>query len=87
MPSAETVQTPKAEDLRNALIARAKKYSKESGVTLSDIGTAVANDSALISDLESGRNITFKLYDKLREYLDANEGRANGRSSSKRRRQ
>lgn len=82
MPTAPAeMVTPEADELRSALVARAKIVSETHGITLSDIGKEVANDSALISDLEGGRNITLKLYDRLREYLDAKDRQKRGRRS------
>jgi hypothetical protein len=72
MPAAAT-KTPSSDKLIQALLARAERYSKRSGVTLSEIGKRAVNDVAFISDLKGGRNVTMKLYDRFREFLDDNE--------------
>jgi hypothetical protein len=68
----EATLIPSGDDLRDAIIARAQRFCELTNTTKTELGRKAVGDGAFISDLESGRNITFKLYDKLREYLDAN---------------
>jgi hypothetical protein len=63
---------PSADDLRRGLLAQLDEFAKLSGMTKSEIGKNAVNDVAFISDLEAGRNITLKLYDRVRSYIDNN---------------
>lgn len=67
----ETTTIPSSEELRQALIARAAKFCELTGITKSELGKLAVGDVAFIGELEAGRNITLKLYEKFRRYLNS----------------
>lgn len=71
MTRTDTIETPTSDELRARLIARAQQFCELTGTTKSDLGRKAVGDVAFVGDLEAGRNITMKLYDKFRTYLDS----------------
>lgn len=63
---------PSSDDLRKSLIARVNAFCALTGITKSEVGKQAVNDVAFVSELEGGRNITMRSYEKLRVYLDKN---------------
>lgn len=70
MPTQAADELQTADELRTALLARLTKFAELSGKTTSDVGREAVGDVAFIGDLERGRNITLKTYERARKYLD-----------------
>jgi hypothetical protein len=76
---AEPSDLPSGAELREALVKRIAQFAERTGMTKSDIGKKAVNDVAFVSDLEGGRNITLRVYDKVLKFLDDNEPRSSAR--------
>lgn len=61
---------PSSDDIRQGLIDRVNEFVRLTGMTKSEIGKRAVQDVAFISELEAGRNITLKSYERLRAFLD-----------------
>lgn len=70
-PKKSPTETPSSDELRAALVARCQQFCELAGITKSELGRRAVADVAFVGDLEGGRNITLKLYDRMRKYLDA----------------
>lgn len=51
------------------LVARARQYSKEAGISLATLATRAVNDGKLFDRLKDGKSITFATAEKLSQYM------------------
>jgi hypothetical protein len=71
--TAKMIAFPTADEIRTALIERAKLYAELTGMSLAAVGLAAVNDGAFIQDCEhNDRNFQIKSYGRLMGYLDDN---------------
>lgn len=76
---AEAADLPTADKLREGLLRRINDHVTRTGMTKSDIGKKAVNDVAFVSDLEAGRNITLKVYDRVLKFLDGDKSKPSPR--------
>lgn len=61
-----------ADDLRSDILTRATAFSELTKMPKSTIGKEAMNDPAFLSDVEAERNLTFKAYQRVMDWFDAN---------------
>jgi hypothetical protein len=66
------VLPPKEQDIRTALIQRAEEFSRQTGMSKTEIGKLAVNDGAFLAQVADGRNFTIKLYQRVMDWLDKN---------------
>lgn len=76
---------PTETELRHGLLDLAKEFSTANGVPLTEIGKKAVNDSAILSRVEQGHNLTLGTYERIRAWLAKQtiKTQANGRSRRK----
>jgi hypothetical protein len=57
--------------LKQQLIARAKKWCRETGYAPTTLGLAVSKDPRLIARLEAGGKVSTDVYEAAMRYMDA----------------
>lgn len=60
-----------ADDIRNALLERAKRHCKDHDTSFSAIGLASVNDSKFLQRVEKGFGFNVVTYQKVMDWLDA----------------
>jgi hypothetical protein len=65
-----------AEAVRQNLLARVSAFRDRSGCSLSYIGEQALRDSKFIANVQRGDNFTIKTYQRVIDWLDAEEARA-----------
>lgn len=60
-----------AQDVRRALLERAKRYCVDHGTSFSAIGIAAVNDSKFLARVEKGFGFNIATYQKVMDWLDA----------------
>jgi hypothetical protein len=70
----EQAQTIHSQDIRNALLARAKAYAEAHKSSFSAIGMAAVGDSKFLWRLDSGKSFNISTYQKVVDWLDAQKG-------------
>jgi hypothetical protein len=63
---------PREQEIREALVRRAEEFSRQTGISKTEIGKRAVNDGAFLGQVAEGRNFTIKLYRRLMDWLDAN---------------
>ena len=63
---------PTGNDLRVALLQRARLFCELTGVSFSAVGRVAINDANLLFQIEKGRNFTVGTYTTVMAWLDAN---------------
>lgn len=61
------------EDIRHALLVRAKAYAMRRDCALSRIGEEAIRDSKFLARVEAGGNFTIETYQRVIDWLDAAE--------------
>lgn len=64
-------EAPTSEQLRRALVDRARAYATLKDCTLRNVGDASVGDHRFFIDVESGKNFTVDRYQKAMDWLDA----------------
>lgn len=59
-------------EIREAVLARAGEFQRITGASFSDVGKRALNDTALLFQIASGRNIQLATYSRLMTWFDAN---------------
>jgi hypothetical protein len=84
------ISFPTEQEIRDALVRRADEFSRQTGMSKSEIGKLALNDGAFLNQVRKGRNFTIMVYRRLMDWLDANwpdreEQRLRGKESGRRR--
>jgi hypothetical protein len=66
------ISFPTEQEIRDALLRRADEFSRQTGMSKSEIGKRALNDGAFLGQVSKGRNFTIELYRRLMDWLDAN---------------
>jgi len=76
MPRTQKRTYPTGEELKGSLLQRAERVSQLAEISMTEMGQRIANDSSLFHGIKSGkRNLTFKHYDTIMDWLTWAEGR------------
>lgn len=67
------MDTPSAEEIRNALVARAEAYCEAAQTSLSAISLAAVKDSKFLGRLKNGEGFHIRTYQRVNEWLDEAE--------------
>ncbi len=67
-----SISFPNEQEIRDALIRRAEEFSRQTGMSKTEIGKRAVNDGAFLSQVAEGRNFTIRLYRRLMDWLDTN---------------
>lgn len=59
-----------ADDIRNALLERARRYCSDHDTSLSAIGLAAVNDSKFLTRVEKGFGFNIVTYQRVMDWLD-----------------
>jgi hypothetical protein len=81
-----TISFPGEQEIRDALVRRAEEFSRQTGISKTEIGKRAVNDGAFIGQVAEGRNFTIKLYRRLMDWLDKNWPEPEARRATPRRR-
>lgn len=60
-----------ADDIRNALLERARRYCADHDTSLSAIGLAAVNDSKFLTRVERGFGFNIATYQRVMDWLDS----------------
>jgi hypothetical protein len=61
---------PSVQTIREAMLMRAREFSRISGLSVADIGQLALNDTAFLYKVSQGRNFNLDTYRKLMAWLD-----------------
>lgn len=66
------MQTPSSDEFRRLLLNDIEEFCRLTGTARSALGKAANDDTAFVSRLISGKNVTYASHDKMVRYLREN---------------
>lgn len=64
---------PTSEEIRSALLERARRYCERANLSFSTVGMKSVNDSKFLARIESGANFNVATYQRVNDWLDQAE--------------